>query len=384
MTAGIIMNISSPRFERRRRIAVFLSLLGISAFFLGLLIIPSPVDARVQGRCKDCHSMHSSKEGSAETYGGLSGPFPVLTEGGCLGCHGQNPSGGQNIVPVGLARAPQVIHNQKNGDLAAGNFYYVADAFTGDHSKGHNVMGISRQENPPMDTPPGFVGSVLIPGGTGPTRWPENKQLSCAGTWGCHGNRTIEDPYKAMAGAHHADDSVIDGMTVGTSYRYLLGVKGREHQNWEYLATIDDHNGYKGDPTHSSMDTISYLCGQCHVKFHASRELGGGGSVGTVYTGLWTRHPSDISFSTVHGGYAGSEYERYITYSLEAPVAYVNPTGNEKSVGAESILMCLSCHRAHGSPHADILRWDYASMVVGAGVPKTGCLTCHTKKGDHF
>ncbi len=352
----------------------------ILIFAICYCLFPSYVNARVKGKCKDCHSMHYSRGGEEMTYGGLEGPFPVLTEGGCLGCHGQNPVGTENIITIGTARIPQVLHHMENGDLAAGNFYYVADGYNPVYSKGHNVSGISLQESlPTMDVPPAFIRSVMIPGGTGPADWPGRQQLTCAGTWGCHGNRTIEDPYKAIYGAHHSDDRVIDGSTVGKSYRFLYGIKGKEHKDWEYLATIDNHNGYKGDMTHNSMDTISYLCGECHAKFHPHPNLGGSREVGSAYNILWVRHPADIAFSTVHIGYADSEYKDYIIYSLEAPVAYREPTGGEK-VDMDSILMCLSCHRAHASPYPDILRWDYDKISIES-TAKTGCLICHTRKG---
>ncbi|MEW6163367.1 MAG: cytochrome c3 family protein [Nitrospirota bacterium] len=343
------------------------------------LLFATVVDARVKGKCKDCHSMHYSYEGKEMTYGDRPGPFPVLTQGGCLGCHGQNPAGAENIITIGKARIPQVLHHMENGDLAAGNFYYVADGYNPDYSKGHNVSGISLQESPPMNTPPSFIGSVIIPGGIGPVEWPGQQQLTCAGTWGCHGDRTVEDPYKAIYGAHHADDSLIDGSTVGRSYRFLYGIKGKEHRDWEYQATVSSHNGYKGSIAHDTMDTISYLCGECHARFHPHPNLGGTVEVG--YSTLWLRHPSEIAFSTVHGGYAGSEYQDYIRYSLEAPVAYINPTGGEEVVDENSIIMCLSCHRTHASPYPNILRWDYEKTSIG-DITKEGCLTCHTRKGQ--
>ncbi len=362
----------------REALIIFFAMLFASCLF------PSSVDARVKGKCKDCHSMHYSYEGEAMTYGGLEGPFPYLTEGGCIGCHAQNPSGTENIIISGKARIPQVLHSMlESGNLAAGNFYYVADGYNPEYTKGHNVFSISTIENPPMNIPPAFIGGVEIPGGQGPVYWPENQQLNCAGTWGCHGDRTVEDPYEAIRGAHHTDDREIDGSTVGKSYRFLYGITGREHTNWEYLATIDNHNGYRGNITHDTMDTISYLCGECHVKFHPHPNLGGRLEVGQAYNPVWLRHPADLAFVTVHGGFfIGSEYQGYISYSLEAPVAFFEPTGEEIDVDQNSIVMCLSCHRAHASPYPDLLRWDYNNMFARSGV-NTGCLTCHTRKGHY-
>jgi hypothetical protein len=335
---------------------------------LGAVLFAGVGEARMKGRCKDCHSMHAST------------PFPVLTKGGCVGCHGRIPDGTENIITIGKVRIPQILHHMEDGDLASGNFYYVADGYNPDYSKGHNVLGISHQESvPTMNTPPGFIGDVVIPGGKGPVYWPPEQQLTCSGTWGCHGNRTIEDPYLSLYKAHHTHNGEIDGSTNGKSYRFLYGITGVEHPNWEYLATTDDHNGYKGDFNHNTMDTISYLCGECHGKFHPSSNLGGAKDVGSNFT-IWLRHPADISFSNVHGGFGSSEFLGYTTYSLESPVAYFNPTGKEKVVDSNSIVMCLSCHRAHASNFSDALRWDYGNII--AGISTTGgCLVCHTNKG---
>jgi predicted CXXCH cytochrome family protein len=229
-----------------------------------------------------------------------------------------------------------------------------------------------------MDEPPGFIGSVLIPGGKGPTRWLERQELTCAGTWGCHGDRTIEDPYEAIYGAHHEDDGELDGSTVGKSYRFLYGIKGAEDDDWEYQATPSRHNGYKGDPDHKTMDTISYLCGECHAQFHPSIFLGG---TETGSLDAWHRHPTDVAFGSIHRVFVGSEYQSYMIYSLEAPVAFEEPTGQESDVNAESIIMCMSCHRAHASPNQDSLRWDYTEMVAGeTRSGNNGCFACHTRK----
>lgn len=347
------------------KLFVFCYMLYAICFFV------TDVDAKVRGRCKDCHSMH------AET------PFPVLTKGGCVGCHGQRPDGSQNIITIGKARIPQVLHHRENGDLAGGNFYYVADGYNPDYTKGHNVTGISQPESiPTMNVPPGFIGNVVIPGGKGPVDWPEQQKLTCSGTWGCHGNRNIEDPYLSVYSAHHTKNGEIDGSTVGKSYRFLYGIKGTEHPDWEYEATIENHNGYKGDFNHNTIDTISYLCGECHGKFHPNPNLGGTTEVGFAHSTLWVRHPADISFSTIHGGFAGSEYQGYVTYSLDSPVAYFNPTGKEKVVDADSIVMCLSCHRPHASPYPDSLRWDYSNISTETKT-RDGCLICHTRKGGH-
>src|SRR4030042_5060272 len=143
--------------ERRETLYI----LCIILFAICYLLFASVGEAKMKGRCKDCHSMHAST------------PFPVLTKGGCVGCHGQVPDGTQDIITIGKVRIQRELHHMGEGDLASGNFYYVADGYSPDYFKGHNVLGISHQESiPTMNVPPGFIGNVVIPGGKGPVYWP--------------------------------------------------------------------------------------------------------------------------------------------------------------------------------------------------------------------
>ncbi|MGD2080437.1 MAG: hypothetical protein PVJ36_04845, partial [Nitrospirota bacterium] len=147
---------AEPSGSAVKRLCVLAGLLVVLAL---LAFLPASVSATVKGKCKDCHAMHSDS------------PSPELTRGGCIGCHALDPAGTRSIVVIGNSPVPQVLHHMENGDLAGGNFYYVADAYNPEYGKGHNVAGISQLQPPPMDEPPGFIGSVLIPGGKGPTRW---------------------------------------------------------------------------------------------------------------------------------------------------------------------------------------------------------------------
>jgi len=114
----------------------------------------------------------------------------------------------------------------------------------------------------------------------------------------------------------------------------------------------------------------AYCCG-CHGNFHIQDD-----------SGLWIRHPSD---AFLPGG--TTEYAFYTTYSTEAPVARESLAGGVSGTvvpdGATDMVMCLSCHRAHGSPYPDMLRWDYDRQIAGGGGDDgTGCFTCHTAKDD--
>jgi len=82
------------------------------------------------------------------------------------------------------------------------------------------------------------------------------------------------------------------------------------------------------------------------------------------------------------------EYGSYAV-NMQAPVgsklisdAYVRATQSVNNAD-DAIVTCISCHRAHGSQYADLLRWDYATMTAHNGTTgNVGCFQCHTSKDN--
>lgn len=357
---------------------------------LSLVLIYGFADAVVSGPCVSCHTMHNSQNNASMMYAGQTGPVEYLLRGNCLGCHGQGT--GANIV----SSIPQVRHSNAT-DLAGGNFGYItalkardaADAGATSSTVGHNVIDFTGFTEATLTAPPGDENA------TGVT----NANFTCAGQFGCHGNRLTAGSMAAIKGAHHANDAVLkfgtiseagQGGTTALSYRFLLGVKGGEETNWMGIAPSNTvHNEYKGaidrgtESTISSPGggTISGLCAECHGTFHGT----GVGDIGTAEP--WLRHPTDIVMPVT------GEYQYYnsstgggaaANYNIDAPVARVTITNSIVSTTTpgtnNSIVMCLSCHKAHATANADILRWNYEDISAGGGQSNTRCFICHTQK----
>ncbi len=369
-----------------------------------LVLLPAGhVLAAVTGACATCHTMHYSQDGDLPTGATAGGPWPVLLLGGCMGCHSEtttNTIRAAGNVPIvwntaggtldpGTSNAWAVTANM---NLAGGNFYYVVNGPS--HSKGHNVEGMVVADTVilPLNTPPGFdpANDPSTP------NYSVTYQLTCAGSNGCHGNRNVdrslyvngfEASFKAISGAHHGTSTPIDGSTTAKSFRFLgsaalsaYSVLGKEDSDWQQSASVSDHNEYQGAINQTTQTTISYLCGHCHWKFHASGASGIGGP-----TSPWLRHPTDTDVIGKGGEYASyNDIIGGLAYSLEAPVGYVGaiPVATRATVASgDSPVICLSCHRAHASPYNDILRWDYTTMQAGgASASGTGCFRCHTTK----
>jgi hypothetical protein len=366
---------------------------------LYLVLVYSSGDAKVTGNCANCHIMHNSQNGTAmATYGATgqlwkgTGPYSALTRGECLGCHGMGTA--DKIVTIGGSDIPQVYHTDGSGDLAGGNFAYITGAksrVTADgNSAGHNVIVLGQNETV-LQYAPGLYplsGHDMII---------TNTKLTCAGDIGCHGNRssTFGTGIRALKGAHHqnVDGKCDTANTIANSYRFLSGVKGLENTGTYKWQNYNDsnHNEYFGatppktfstcgtsdchgsNGVYSSNGSISVFCGTCHGDFH---RIGG---IGGDTVSPFTRHPTDVTLPNI------GEYSAYTTYSVVAPVArqtvfdFISSTVTPGT----DVVMCLSCHAAHATPYADLLKWDYSAMVAGGG-GSGGCFTCtcHTQKSQ--
>jgi len=357
---------------------LFVILMGIL-----LVSVPVPALAKVTGQCAQCHTMHNSQGGTPMAVDILGAaqdaPNETLLRFGCVACHTGTNDGTNNIPYVNKTTEPTYGVDGTTGEtLAGGNFYWVAKVGNPGglaDATGHNVAsdGLANQDATLGFTPPGSTGTYT-------------SQLTCAGTAGCHGDRTKDSDFGAMSGTHHADDSVIDGTSVVRSYRFLDGVLGLEDPGWEYQPTAALHNQYQGydrtADTELAVGSISNLCSQCHNDFHnGSGNVGGTAPTAAPFASPWVRHPTDFDMGNTA---TGSEYRSYgggTNYVVSTPVASVDVTTVLQTVtfSNDTIVTCISCHRAHGTPYDDLLRWDYSGISAGGG-GTGGCFECHTTK----
>lgn len=365
-------------------------IIGLVAVFA--LFLTYGTSNAVTGRCDNCHTMHNSQNGTHMILLGVgesdTTPKDTLLRGTCLGCHSDTTSNttkalGTSTAPIvfntgGATTDPGTSQSWSGAtyNLAGGNFYYTYGASAAIDAKGHDVdmVDAANTDTTLGNTPPGWNAAD----DESSVDYDDTDRLTCAGSNGCHGDRDLTGSYAGIKGAHHtnAGGNLNTATTIGNSFRFLKGVKGYEDTDWQQSASTSDHNEYFGatsQGTLASTYTISALCRQCHGLFHSA--LGG--------PSPWTRHPTDEDVMGKGGEYAAYNTDNTTgTYSLHAPVGDVGTLAGARSTvtATDSPVICLSCHRAHGSPNDDILRWDYAGMVAGSGTSDTGCFTCHTTK----
>jgi predicted CXXCH cytochrome family protein len=338
------------------------------------------------GSCDACHSPH--------------GGFPMYEEyqgnQGCINCHSSDTSSTSYILNPGgnpEITVPVVVYTGAGvptSYLSGGNFWWVKGPATGDpqdpnywtggcdDTKGHNIF--PGEDDDYLSSAP-YVAYGSDCGGPSGNSCHDNLnresfQLAYPGVngkWGCTSCHGVYD-FVAPGHMHHADDTLdpVVGADLSDSdayFRFLMGhssgsghgVCGIEDDDWEATSNSSDHNEYLGFSGAKNAagnlsvlgHTVTGFCCGCHGNKHISSDSAGGGD--------WIRHPSGAS--PLDNAY--TEYSPRVPASRPDLTGWTVPSSTVTPV--TDMVMCLSCHRAHGSPYPKMLRWE----TVG------GCDDCH-------
>jgi hypothetical protein len=338
-----------------------------------LIIIGSPVmafhDAGV-AHCNGCHTMHNSQDGALVDADSPNGNAWLLKQSTpsdtCLACHG--PSYGAVFTSDPLAPP-----TTKGG----GNFVFLLEDNLNDghagasspilgHTGGHNIISIDKGvvADPVLSTAPGGTFS--------------SANLACSSCHDPHGNAN----FRLLYGAGRLIQDGLGGTFLNAApVAEGLGLFGAGESN-------TNHTAYQSG--------MSAWCGNCHGDFH--NEAGGrlehpsgstlGGSTAAVYNAY-----NGTDDQT--GGVVATSYLAAVPFESIAPG---NTTSSTAGPGAGSMVMCLTCHRAHASSAPDAGRWDFNVTFLHEDGAESGsypipdpyasvnqrslCNKCHNKDQD--
>jgi predicted CXXCH cytochrome family protein len=123
---------------------------------------------------------------------------------------------------------------------------------------------------------------------------------------------------------------------------------------------------YEHGEGHNIYKSGDQYCSACHGNFCGTENQRAAEG--------WIRHPTNTPLPG-HGEYGGYVYRK------DVPVGYPDPNNPERSTAR---VMCMSCHRPHGTPYPDLLRWDYSTIMAQGGESNTGCFACHSQKDKEY
>lgn len=382
--------------------------------------------------CDGCHVMHNANPGpgaadaGAKSTTGLAGEpawsnhtNAYLLQGSdqsstCLICHGS--TGAQsNLTPWIVADLAPVAANGARWRSPGGDFGWTQISYgvSAGSSHGHNVF--AGDWNWGLD-----ARFSVAPGGTWPVGSANNRNTEKFACSSCHdphgryrvqvvgdtttaGQVTFLHPQynpgtgtKPIVGSGSYGDLPVDANTAVGTYRLLAGRNydpaSKPGFPFPYdppvaVAPRDYNKNEDGGEVRVNYATgMSEWCKNCHAEIHSDTEYASG------WSGL--RHPAAST-----AGLKPAQYNIYNTYVSSAQYAagasrYTSLVPFERGTGvtfaqlvagtaaASAIpadggnVMCLSCHRAHGSAFDSMVRWDQnATFLTGSNAIAEGIVT---------
>ncbi len=332
---SIFKNLSKEGGETMKKAIILMTAILFVAGFSSLVMA---FHDQGVAECNGCHTMHNSQDGALVDPDSATGNAYLLIDATpsdtCLSCHqeyGQMSTDGQTRGP-------------------GGDFYWLTQDITWT-SHGEDTTVFGREHGHNLDSP-GFgleEDAVLTsaPGGTY-----DSTYLGCNSCHDPHGN----EHFRLLYGTGETAANYPAGYNFsyaapnaeGNSRRTYIGGSGEE--------LIGQHTAY--------ISGMSDWCANCHSGMHS------GMTANLV-------HPTDEDIGSDMSGI----YNAYITTGVMTgsyDTAYLplvpfedaaNTTESLTGTTGSSVVMCLTCHRAHASPYPDAVRWDPGTTLLNEGHP---------------
>lgn len=325
------------------------------------------------GECVGCHDIHAPATGAPYL---LKGTDQSST---CLLCHENSGDIGPNSYHISTAERDMPTRIPPKQRTPGGDFSWLKKSyiFTVNNLRtiepgerhGHNIVAIDKNY---------FSDSVnnTSPGGSF-----TSSNLSCISCHDPHGryrrlgNGTISttgDPIMESGSYNNSPDSVTGQSAVGV-YRLLGGIGFRNSKTSSVSFTVNPPTAVAPSTYNRSEDStqtrVAYgsgmtaWCATCHDNMHTS--------VGmehplneTIGSERANRYNSYVKTGDMTGKQTSSylslvPYEENTTnYSTLKAIAAKSGTSPLSGPNSNSIVMCLTCHRAHASGWNHIFRWN--------------------------
>ncbi|MEW6519921.1 MAG: cytochrome C [Thermodesulfobacteriota bacterium] len=306
--------------------------------------------------CDGCHSMHNSatdnpRGGAATSADLMKGSDASST---CLNCH--VGAGSYHIASTNGSTVSQ-----------GGDFFWVKTDYTytsrgtnlatsKGESHGHNIVAADFGFGPDSV-------NATAPGGTMP-----GNTLGCTS---CH------DPHGQVNGG---TDSGAGAISVSGSYGAAAPADGSIRGNYRILgdagfklitaeAPVATANGSDGIRVQYGTG-MSAWCLSCHSAFADNANMHPTNAPVPMATYNSYKASGDFTGVVATAFDALVPFERGIADGSDPALAVTNTVGVED---ANDVVMCLTCHRAHGSAFENGLRWDDSTeFIAESGILKTG------------
>lgn len=284
--------------------------------------------------CSGCHTMHNSQDGQYVDPNSPNGNPWLLKDATpsdvCLSCHAQTTSAsGYKVLSLDPLNP---MSEQGGGDFVFllednindGHNGHLSQNFIPGYKSGHSIVAPSKA----LAADPTLTQG---PGGNFPS-----SSLGCSSCHDPHGN----EHFRMLNGVGEVQDGLYD-FTHPQPEAVGVSLSSSESNS--------NHTAYNSG--------MSEWCANCHGAFHNATDF---------------KHPSGSMIG-------GEEAQRYGVYngtgnqggspatSYLAAVPFEDPNNTisyTEGPGANSKVICLTCHRAHATSSPDAGRWDFRVTLL--------------------
>jgi hypothetical protein len=317
--------------------------------------------------------MHNAKEW---------GPLLVASDPSsvCLNCH----------FGPGGANSASVFSADGSAMTPGGDFYWLNKTFTWSggeslaDSHGHNVVALDF----------GLSQDLRLAESPGGNYRSENLScISCHDPHGKTGGGTRSGALPVSASGSYGE--LPGGVSVTGSYRLLGdshykggGAAAADGYQFFHDAPVARQNTLKrfgeSDGSHVDYGTgMSEWCGNCHGAILQDSHLGAGSfahpggsnvmlSSETVSMYDAYINTGDLTANGTGTGDAATAYLQFVPFERGTSDPRLLDPSSTKGPDTNSTIMCLTCHRAHGSAFRSAGRWDFDAALLAESHPGPG------------
>jgi len=345
--------------------------------------------------CEGCHTMHNSLQGSAMTVAGAGGPGNALASNKyllqgadqsstCLNCHGKGNTQSsyhistQSIVQANNNAAQIPMQETPGGDFSWVKIGYKSTGTTFGDRHGHNIVAVDFGYT--VDAT-----NTKAPGGTTDYLASNLNCISChdphsdarRDSTGAIVHRTLGGTFPSIMGSGSYGAAATPGEAVGV-YRFLGG-NGYKPKSYAAAPAFTAEAPLAVAPstynrTEAVSDThvaygsgMAQWCANCHTQFLNDNSVGVSGHPHPAGQALDATVVANYNAYVKTGDLSntGAAYWSLVPIEEGAAATYsslASDATNTAGIGYQaattsSVVMCLSCHRAHASGFDSMIRW---------------------------
>lgn len=299
--------------------------------------------------CSDCHIEHASIRGEQQQPEG----FLLKVSGGevplCLSCH--NGSNGQapDIVSSGNSTAPTLnVSTSYQSKFGSSAGFFQGDVLTSENPFGHDLQ---RMGQTPLSN------SFSPPSG-----------LKCSSCHDPHGSANYRN-LRSDPNPNHPGTSDV-----------RLGVDVKESVAVNAISPNPAQAYDSDNVSFYATNNLNAWCADCHDQLSANH--------GADAPAHFMKHPVGVDMAPGNGRHL--DVNNWLSGVIGAAtgfglgledgtsgvprVRFGSPTGSNTAASSGDTVLCVTCHKAHGSKYKSAIAWPYRA---DANDSRSGCQQCH-------